>query len=128
MSEIFTLFFLLFTIAACHTTPPIKPTEDAYRSLLNGWLGRSKTSLFQVWGEPQHDYWKKDVNYVLYVKSAVANTSEGAKIERMPRIAGEHAFYQNPQGLVSKSCTTLFKLEEGVITSWKFEGNACVAF
>lgn len=128
MKKIFTIICSLILLTACQNAPEQKPTEDAYRFLLNGWLGRNKTDLFQVWGEPQHDYWKKDINYVLYVKSAVANTAEGAKIERMPRIAGDHAFYQNPQGLVSKSCTTLFKLEGGVITSWKFEGNACVAF
>lgn len=128
MKKIFIIICLLFSLSACQSTPSQKPTEDAYRTLLNGWLGRSKTSLLQVWGEPQHDYWKKDSNYILYVKSAVANTSDGAKIERMPRIANEHSFYQNPQGLVSKSCTTLFKLEDGIITSWKFEGNTCVAF
>ena len=128
MKKIVPLIGLCFCLTACQSMPTPKPTEEAYRTVLNGWLGRDKTSLFQVWGDPKHDYWKKDVNYVLYIKSAVANTAEGAKIERMPRIAGEHSFYQNPQGLVSKSCTTLFKLEDGIITSWKFEGNACVAF
>lgn len=121
------LITALVLLSACQLNSPPQPTEYGYRTLLNEWLGQRKSALFAVWGEPQYDYWKADINYVLYVKSDVKETSNGAVIERMPRIAEEHSFYQAPKGLVTKTCTTLFKIENGVITSWRFEGNNCTA-
>lgn len=118
----------LFLLSACRTGFDPQPAQDGYRALLNGWLGQDKTALLSIWGEPQHDYWKENANYVLYVRSAVMPASDGATIDRMPKIASEHAFYQSPKGLVTQTCITLFKIENGVISSWRFEGNACEAF
>ena len=125
MKKFLMLAFVL--LSACQSSPTPQPTEDGYRALLNGRLGQEKSALFAVWGEPQHDYWKANTNYVLYVKSTVKETSSGVSIDRMPRIAEEHAFYQSPKGLITQTCTTLFKVEDGVITSWRFEGNDCTA-
>ncbi len=121
------LIAALVFLSACQSNTAPQPTEDGYRALLNEWLGQEKSALYAVWGEPQHDYWKANTNYVLYIKSDVKEASNGAAIDRMPRIAKEHAFYQSPQGLVTQTCTTLFKVEDGIITSWRFEGNNCTA-
>lgn len=119
---------LLIGLTGCRQTQPQSlATEENYKSLLNGWLGRDKESLYQVWGTPMNDYWKNGVNYIVYMKQSVENTADGATIDRMPRVAAERAFYQKPQGLVTRSCTTLFKIEDHVISSWRFEGNNCVA-
>lgn len=117
----------LVCLGGCQSTPEPQATEENYKILLDGWLGQDKASLYQVWGVPMNDYWKGTTNYILYTKSSVEDASEGATIERMPRIAREISFYEKPQGLVTRSCTTLFKLQDGVIVSWKFEGNHCVA-
>ncbi len=103
-------------------------TQENYKILLDEWLGAEKSTLYRVWGTPMNDYWVGTANYILYTKQTVENAAEGAKIERMPRIAKELSFYEKPQGLVTRSCTTLFKLEDGIITSWRFEGNHCVAY
>lgn len=126
------LIFCLSTVCCLmgcqRLTVPQQATQENYKTLLNGWLGENKDSLYQVWGEPAHDYWKENANYVIYIKTQVEETAQGATINRMPHMANTHAFYEKPQSLVTKSCTTLFKLEDGIISSWKFEGNACVAY
>lgn len=117
----------LACLCGCQSTPEPQATEENYRILLDGWLGQDKSALYQVWGVPMNDYWKGTTNYILYTKLSVEDASDGATIERMPRIAREISFYEKPQGLVTRSCTTLFKLQDGIIVSWKFEGNHCVA-
>lgn len=118
-----------FVLCGCQfESPEPKATQENYKILLDGWLGENKSTLYRVWGTPMNDYWKGTANYILYTKQTVENASDGAKIERMPRIARELSFYEKPQGLVTRSCTTVFKLEDGIITSWRFEGNHCVAY
>lgn len=119
------MFFSL--LCGCQSSQRPQATEENYKILLDDWLGQDKTALYQVWGTPMNDYWKGTANYILYTKQSVENAADGAKINRMPRVAREVSFYEKPQGLVTRSCTTLFKLEDGIITAWKFEGNHCVA-
>ncbi len=126
--HICTLLVGLSVLAGCQMTPeqPIA-TQENYKKLLDGWLGHNKSSLYEVWGTPMNDYWKGGSNYIIYTKLSVDDASTGATIERMPRMTKELSFYQKPQGLVTRTCTTLFKVQDGTIVSWKFEGNHCVA-
>ncbi len=128
MKKYFSMICVCFSIlCGCQSSVVPQATEENYRILLDGWLGQDKVALYQVWGNPMNDYWKGTTNYILYTKQSVEDASNGARIERMPRVARELSFYEKPQGLVTRSCTTLFKLNDGIITSWKFEGNHCVA-
>ncbi len=118
----------LGVLTGCHhlSEEPVA-TQENYKILLDGWLGHNKSSLYEVWGQPMNDYWKGTTNYVIYTKLTVDDASTGATIERMPRMTKELSFYEKPQGLVTRTCTTLFKIQDGIIVSWKFEGNHCVA-
>ncbi len=129
LKHLLCLCFGLSLLSGCHSLSeetPVATTEN-YKILLDEWLGHNKSSLYEVWGTPMNDYWKGNYNYIIYTKQSVDNASAGATIERMPLVARELSFYEKPQGLVTRSCTTLFKLEDGIIVSWKFEGNHCVA-
>ncbi len=126
--HIYGLLISLGLLSGCQSLPEQPAaTQENYKKLLDGWLGHNKSSLYKIWGQPMNDYWKGGSNYVIYTKLTVDDASAGATIERMPRVAKELSFYEKPQGLVTRTCTTLFKVEDGIIVSWKFEGNHCVA-
>lgn len=117
---------LLFFTSGCSLFINNNARIENYKEVLNAWLGHSQAELVQVWGTPVHAYEKEGVNYIVYIESDVVQVSNGNKIDRMPRVAGEYMIKSDP-GLVNKSCTTLFTVENEKITAWRFEGNDCVA-
>ena len=103
-------------------------TSDKYQEVLDEWLGKEKSELVDVWGEPSYDYMKENINYVVYIKNRMKPVAKGNKIERMPRMAMDQSFFDEKKATVSKGCTTLFVVEENYIRQWRFEGGECQVY
>lgn len=119
---------LLLFLTAC-ASENAQPTTENYTKILNSWLGREKSELISIWGNPAYDYQKGNKNYVVYVRNKMQAVAQGNKIERMPLIAKEkEGFFSNDESVVNKNCSTLFIVTKGKISAWRFDGNDCLAY
>ncbi len=127
--KILSAFFIMLLLSSC-VGKPVQTGADSskYQEVLNLWLKKEKKDLISVWGQPSYDYQKEGINYVVYIKNKMKKVADGNEIERMPRMAKEHSFFDEKTATVSKGCTTIFVIDEGYIRQWKFEGAECLAY
>ena len=108
-------------IAGCATTAN-------YEKILNSWTGSNESSLVSSWGPPTRVYESDDVRYLTYSKSN-SGYVPGVAPSYQTTYVGNTA-YTTPVGGYSgfaynNNCTTTFTITNKVITSWRYEGNAC---
>ncbi len=129
MMKILMVLISFLGLSACVMPQSVKKAStDKYQEVLNEWLGKEKSELVDVWGNPSYDYVKNDINYVVYIKYKMKPVAKGNKIERMPRMAEDHSFFDEETATVSKGCTTLFVIEDDYIRQWRFEGSECQVY
>lgn len=104
ISHIFIL--LTFFLCACTTT-------GGYEKKLSSWVGKDVNSLIQSWGPPASTYKMPngDIMYTFFFNGGTVVMPIG-----------------NLAYAVNRTCKTIFiARDNGVIKSWRWEGNACKA-
>lgn len=86
-------------LAGCATTAN-------YEAMLKTWVGRSEGELVQTWGPPSSVYQGASTKYFTYAKSKTCSS-------------GKDYF--------TCVCNTTFELASDHITSWRWDGNGCIA-
>jgi hypothetical protein len=87
-------------LAGCATT-------GNYEDMLKTWVGRSEDELVQAWGPPSSVYQSAGAKYFTYARSRTCGAGHGS---------------------ITCLCTTSFELANNRITSWRWDGNGCIAF
>jgi hypothetical protein len=86
-------------------------------SLLHSWLGVEKCDLEKAWGTPSSQYVKQGISYSTYVYG----------YDLVPAVWIEE--YKAMAELKNErySCNITFKVHNGIISDYRFEGNYCSA-
>lgn len=105
-------------------------TTGKYQRVLSSWVGGSEIDLVRSWGAPQQVYETGGVRFITYVKGgnvhvpAVAPTYQTTYIGNT---AYTNAVGGAPAQNIQLSCQTTFEVRDGIITSWRWQGNNCVS-
>lgn len=112
---------LLFGTAACATT-------EKYEARLNAWLDRPEGALIEAWGPPNSFYESGGKKYLSYTSSTTGYVPGTAPSYRS-RIVGNRVYTDSyggtPGWIYNLHCRTTFTVEDGVIKSWRWQGNDC---
>jgi hypothetical protein len=105
-------------------------TSAKYEKILASWTGHSETELLDSWGPPDSIYESNDTKYLTYIRGNTTLFPDTAP-SYQNTIAG-NTIYTNQIGgmspfVVSRHCKTTFAARDGIIRSWRWEGNACKA-
>lgn len=115
------LVLLLCLLIGCATTAN-------YEKILNSWMGMSENSLVSSWGPPNNFYESGGTRYLTYAKSR-SGYVPGVAPSYQTSFVGNTAYTTQVGGypgfIYSANCSTTFTINNGVITSWRYEGNAC---
>jgi hypothetical protein len=105
-------------------------TSANYEKILASWTGHGETDLLDSWGPPASVFESNDTRYLTYIRG---NTTlfPGAAPSYQSTIVG-NTIYTNQIGgmsplIVNRHCKTTFAIRDGIIRSWRWEGNACKA-
>lgn len=105
-------------LSACETT-------EGYEQMLNTWLGKPVDRLVEAWGPPQASYTYGDGRRSLQYSEKSTRyyppmTSYDPYSGRQTTVFDGYAR--------DMSCVTTFEADaQGIIRSWKWHGNSCVA-
>lgn len=114
---------LLILLAGCATTAK-------YEKVLNTWVGSSEKDLVRKWGPPQGVYESDGTRYLTY-NSSRNLFMPGVAPTYTTQYVGNTAFTSASGGMpaqnIAMSCQTTFELTNGLITSWRWQGNDCTA-
>lgn len=110
-------------LVACATT-------EKYEAILKSWVGLPERELIQSWGPPDSVYESSGVKYLTYSKSG-AGYVPGIAPTYQTTVTGNTAYTRSyggsPGYAYNLRCKTSFTIENEVIQSWRWEGNACRA-
>jgi len=101
---------VLLLVAACATT-------GNYEKVLNSWMGGDVNRLMASWGPPSDEYVMPNASR-MYTWLWIGGT----------KVVANYNQYLNmvTAGSVTYWCKTTFTTSQaGVITNWRWEGNAC---
>lgn len=96
------------------------PTVANYERVLRGWVGKNEDALVMAWGPPKSKYVMKNGDDVLtYSNHSAISTS-----------TYYDPYFRELDTYASQSnCTTNFFTDSsGIIKSWRWDGNDCVAY
>jgi hypothetical protein len=118
-----TIAFLLI-LAGCATTAK-------YEKVLATWVGSPEPNLIRSWGPPQQVYDAGDgVKYLTYVSSRnvfIPGSSPTYSTQYIGNTAYTNSYGGSPAQNIAMSCKTSFEVKNGIITSWRYEGNDCTS-
>jgi len=106
-------------------------TTEGYKNIVNAWVGQPEAELVRTWGPPQRSYQTEESKFFVYYSQK--DIYVPGSITTYPNDFDESgtAFRQSyggvPDRTLTYSCETSFEIIDGVITSWSFRGNDCVA-
>jgi len=124
MGKIVFGLWAMMMLAAC-------ATEEAYRAALQSWIGAREQQLVSHWGPPEGFYEAEGVRFLTYQKSS-SHYSPGTPPRYETTMIGNQAYTRAIGGsdgyVVNLNCKTSFEVRNSVITSYRFEGNNCVAY
>lgn len=109
------VFLLCFLFTAC-------ATEQGYRDYLNVYLEAPEEFLIDSWGAPDDTYNVGNVKYLSYGKNNVVYTPANYNTTFYGNSSNTFGYNSTP---VYFSCKTTFKIENGEVVSYNFEGNNC---
>lgn len=114
---------IVFSLAGCATT-------EGYERILRSFVGQSEQTLVRSWGAPDGAYESSGTKFLTYRRRAQVMVP-GVPPTYQTTYIGNTAYTQPVGGtspfMVNKSCITTFEVVGGVVTSWRWEGNACKA-
>lgn len=115
-------------------------TSQKYDKQMQGWIGKSEASLVEAWGRPSaQKYLSPTAKVITYTKvSDLIIPSEYYLYDEngpftdvvYDPFMNDYDFTPYAQMIdteVEEICQTSFWIENGIITSWKWRGNNCVA-
>jgi hypothetical protein len=115
------IFAALVSLSGCATTAN-------FEKMLSTWVGVSEENLISRWGPPTRAYASGRTKYLTFDKSATGYVP-GTPPTYSTTVIGNTA-YTNTHGgtsgyVYTKNCSTTFTITNGVVSSWRWEGNAC---
>jgi len=113
----------ILILASCATT-------ENYEKILASWVGQSEGALIRSWGPPDSSYESSSDKYLTYSKSRsgyIPGTQPSYQTQIIGGTAYTTAYGGSPGYSYNRNCKTTFTVSSGTITSWRYEGNACVA-
>ena len=115
-------------------------TSQKYDRELKNWVGKKETALLDAWGRPSAEKYLSDNSKIItYTKinewfypSEYYFYNDGWGVENITYDPFMNGYEYNPYAEITDTevtqyCQTLFWIENGVITAWKWRGNNCVA-
>lgn len=122
------LILAILLITGCATTAN-------YEKILQTWVGSPVDNLVRSWGPPQSQYELSDGGKVIEYSNSSTATMGGYTTYQSVTTYNYDGTYSTssvptttPTYNVQYSCRTIFDVDEnGTITSWRWEGNNCVA-
>lgn len=106
-------------------------TTANYERILNTWLGDTEEHLVDSWGVPQRVY-KSGANKYLVYKRGGTVFIPGTSPTYHTTVIGNQAYTTavggSSPGFRQYWCETTFKVKDGRIINWTWEGNACAAY
>jgi len=103
-------------------------TTANFEKMLNGWVGATEDSLISRWGPPSRVYSTGSSKYLTFDRAA-SGYVPGTAPTYQTTIIGNTAYtssYGGTSGYAyTKNCSTTFIITNGVVSSWRWEGNAC---
>jgi hypothetical protein len=106
-------------------------TRANYEAALNSWIGHPESELVGAWGPPVNGYTAPDGVRILTYNSSGQMTLPGTPPSYTTNCVG-NTCYTNPVGgtrptTINLSCATNFTVTNGVISTWRYQGNNCVS-
>jgi hypothetical protein len=123
MIKYFSIVALAIVLSGCATT-------DGYKQVVNSWVGSPEINLIRSWGPPQQSYQSGDSKFLVY-HSARNVYLPGTPPTYSTTVIGNTAYTNSYGGTPAQNlnyrCQTTFEVRNGVIASWSFKGNDCMA-
>jgi hypothetical protein len=119
----YALLFGLVLLAGCATTA-------GYEQMLNTWMGSTEIDLVRKWGPPLGAYDGGGSRFLTWESSGqvyVPGTAPSYQTQFIGNTAYTTPVGGSPGYTVMKRCRTTFELRNGVVSSWRWDGNACKA-
>lgn len=133
MKQIAFGLIVTFLLLAC-------ATSQKYDQQLKGWVGQKESALIEAWGRPSaQKYLSPNSKVITYTKISdyfvpseyyFYNDGWGVSDIVYDPFMNDYNFTPYAQMVdteVEEICQTSFWIENGIITSWKWRGNNCVA-
>ena len=118
------LLIVFPVLAACATT-------EAYEKILSSYVGTPESALIAQWGPPHSVYESGGTKYLTYSDSrtvsvpgtppAYSTTCNFGYCTSFP-VGGSSGY------TAERRCRTTFEVRGGAVTSWRHQGNDCVAW
>lgn len=103
-------------------------TTAGYERKLASFNGATELELIRAWGPPQQTYETNGFKFLTYSSSRIISVP-GVAPNYTTTVMGNTAYTQRVGGYggmtASRSCQTTFELKEGIVVSWKWQGNDC---
>ena len=103
-------------------------TTANYEKMLQSWVGATEYDLVGKWGPPASVYELGGTKYLTYTNTAqgyVPGTPPSYMVQRYGTTSYVTPVGGSPGFAYTAHCQTTFTLTNGVITSWRWQGNAC---
>ncbi len=94
-------------------------TPAGYEALLRGWEGKKESELVAKWGAPDAIQESEGVRTLTY-----RITRSGATVGTQPQMHAGPTPLSTPW---TSTCKTVFRLRNGVVSGWNYEGDSCKA-
>lgn len=108
----------LLLLSACATT-------GNYEANLNSWRGRTPEELIEKWGYPDGTFDHPNGNKVYIYSNSRSTASVSPSIYQNPYTPGTDITVTNN----TSWCKTYFEVDDrGLISTWRWEGNACRSY
>ncbi|MDH0424154.1 hypothetical protein [Stutzerimonas stutzeri] len=108
-------------------------TTAKYEAILASWVGSPEGDLIRSWGPPQQVYdtgsGNKYLTYSTTRQVYIPGTSPTYTTNYNPytNSATTTSYGGTPAQNISMGCQTTFEVSNGIITSWRWQGNDCTA-
>lgn len=106
-------------------------TTEGYKKVVNIWVGQPEVELVRSWGAPLRTYETEKAKFLVYYSQRDVFIPGSPTTYPNDFDESGTAFQQSyggvPDRTLTYSCETSFEVIDGVIVSWSFRGNDCVA-
>jgi hypothetical protein len=119
-------FMLLLTVSMLSSCA----TQAGYKKVLDSWVGHTELELVRAWGPPVRAHDISDSRFLEFHRSGNL-VLPGSDPTYTTTVIGNTAYTTSSGGSsptnIALSCATTFEVRNGVIISWRYQGNNCGA-
>lgn len=124
LGSVLCFIFVTWLVAGCASS------EQKYGNQLEQYVGQSEADLYRHWGKPSSIQIEPGGKRLGYSRTFMGQVLVQPAIYQ-PYFDGkivQHRIVQ-PERWATRSltCDTIFKIEQGIVTSWEFHGDGCSA-